>query len=97
MPIVRVKEIRELSHEDRQKRLNELRNELVRLMTMIKAGGSIENPARVHELRKAIARILTVENEPAPPKKAEKTEKKKEKKKPKESKKLEENKEGEQE
>lgn len=95
MPIVRVKEIRELSHEDRKKRLNELRNELVRLMTMIKAGGSIENPARVHELRKAVARILTIENEPTPPKKAEKTEKKKkEKKKPKESKKAEESREG---
>jgi len=30
---------------------------------MIKAGGSIENPSRVRELRKAVARILTVENE----------------------------------
>lgn len=72
MPIMRVKEIRELSHEDRQKRVNELRNELIRLMTMIKAGGSIENPARVRELHKAIARILTIENEPTPPKKPEK-------------------------
>jgi len=96
MPILRVKEIREQSHEDRQKRLNELRNELVRLMTMIKAGGSIENPARVHELRKAIARILTIESEPTPPKKlekaAEKTEKRKRraKKKPKEVKEREE-------
>jgi len=72
LPIMRVKEIRELSHEDRQKRVNELRNELIRLMTMIKAGGSIENPARVRELHKAIARILTIENEPTPPKKPEK-------------------------
>jgi len=39
---------------------------------MIKAGGAVENPARVRELRKAIARILTVEAEPAPPKKEEK-------------------------
>ena len=30
---------------------------------MIKAGGSMENTARVRELRKAIARILTIENE----------------------------------
>ncbi len=81
MPILRVKEIRKQSHEDRQKRLNELRNELVRLMTMIKAGGSIENPARVHELRKAIARIMTIENEPTLPKKPEKEAKKTEKRK----------------
>lgn len=63
MPIVRVKEIREMSSEDRSKRLGELRTELLRLKTMIKAGGTIENPARVRELRKAIARILTIEHE----------------------------------
>jgi large subunit ribosomal protein L29 len=72
MPIVRVKEIRDMSSDDRQKRLGELQTELVRLRTMIKAGGAVENPARVRELRKAIARILTVEAEPAPPKKEEK-------------------------
>jgi len=72
MPIVRVKEIRDMSSDDRQKRLGELQTELVRLRTMIKAGGAVENPARVRELRKAIARILTVEAEPAPLKKEEK-------------------------
>jgi ribosomal protein L29 len=30
---------------------------------MIEAGGTVENPARVKALRRAIARILTVENE----------------------------------
>lgn len=63
MPILRVKEIREMSNGDREKRLSELQTELVRLKTMIHAGGSIENPARVRELRKTIARILTIENE----------------------------------
>jgi len=87
VPIRRVKEIRDMSHEDRQKRLKELQTEMMRLKTMIKAGGSIENPARVHQLRKTIARILTVENEPAPLMKEEKKKeekKKKEKKKPRE-------------
>jgi len=64
MPILRVKEIRDMSPEDRRKRLKELQTELVRLKTMIKAGGAIENPARVRELRKAIARVLTIENTP---------------------------------
>lgn len=72
MPILRVKEIRGMSAEDRRKRLRELQTELVRLKTMIKAGGAIENPARVHELRKTIARILTIEGESAPSKKEEK-------------------------
>jgi len=30
---------------------------------MIKAGGAVENPARIRELRKTIARMLTIENE----------------------------------
>ena len=63
MPFLRMKEIEEMSREDRSKKIGELRTELVRLKTMIRAGGTIENPARVSELRKAIARILTVQNE----------------------------------
>jgi len=63
MPQMRVKEIRGLSAEDRSKRLDELRIELLRLTTMIRAGGTVENPARVGELRKAITRILTVNHE----------------------------------
>ncbi|MFQ5836676.1 MAG: 50S ribosomal protein L29 [Candidatus Bathyarchaeia archaeon] len=63
MPIIRLKDIREMSSEDREKKVMELRTELLRLKTMVKAGGAVDNPARVRELRKAIARILTVENE----------------------------------
>ncbi|MEM2249221.1 MAG: 50S ribosomal protein L29 [Candidatus Bathyarchaeia archaeon] len=63
MPIIRVKEIREMPPEVRRKKLNEFRTELLRLKTMVKAGGTVENPARIKELRRAIARILTIENE----------------------------------
>lgn len=64
MPILRNKEIRAMSSEDRKKKIVELQTELVRLKTMVKAGGSIENPSRIRELRKTIARLLTIENEP---------------------------------
>ncbi len=63
MPILRLKDIRAMSSEDRRKRLTELRTELMRLKTMIKAGGAVENPGRIRELRKTIARMLTIENE----------------------------------
>jgi large subunit ribosomal protein L29 len=63
MSIIKVKELRDMSSEERMKRLNELRTDLLRLKTMIKAGGTIENPARIRELRKTIARILTIEHE----------------------------------
>lgn len=63
MPILRKRDIRDMSPEDRQKKIVELRTELVRLKTMVKAGGSIENPSRIRELRKTIARILTLNSE----------------------------------
>jgi large subunit ribosomal protein L29 len=63
VPILRKRDIRDMSSENRQKKIVELRTELVRLKTMVKAGGSIENPSRIRELRKTIARILTINNE----------------------------------
>lgn len=63
MPFLRVQEIREMSQTEKTRRLSELRTELSKLRTMIKAGGSIENPGRVKAIRKAIARIMTVMRE----------------------------------
>jgi large subunit ribosomal protein L29 len=63
MPILRLKEISSMSSDDRAKKLAELRAELSRLRTMISAGGAVENPTRVRELRRVIAQILTIENE----------------------------------
>jgi large subunit ribosomal protein L29 len=79
MPILRVKEIRDMPQEERKKKLGELRTELVRLKTMINAGGAIENPSRIKELRKTIARILTIENEQKIESRKTKTEEKKKK------------------
>jgi large subunit ribosomal protein L29 len=86
MGIMRLQEIINMSAEDRTKKLSDLRTELARMKTMIRAGGAVENPTRVRELRKTIAQILTIENEqklnlraPAP-QKEEKKEKKAEKK-----------------
>jgi large subunit ribosomal protein L29 len=67
-----------MSNEDRRKKLDELRTELMRLRTMIKAGGAVENFSRIRELRKTVARVLTVEGEA---KRSEKQQKKKEGKK----------------
>ncbi|MBD3172175.1 50S ribosomal protein L29 [Candidatus Bathyarchaeota archaeon] len=63
MPILYMDEIREMSNEEREEKLQELRTELSKLKTMIKAGGAIENPGRTRVLKKTIARILTVINE----------------------------------
>ena len=63
MPILRMDDIRDMDTEERQERLQEFRTELIKIRTMIKAGGSVENPGRVKALKKTIARILTVMNE----------------------------------
>lgn len=95
MTILRLREIDNMSTEDRSKKLVELRAELSRLRTMIRAGGAVENPARITDLRKTIAQILTIEHEhklgirkeEAKPEKPEKPTKKAEKPKEKEPKK----------
>lgn len=79
MPLMRVKEIRDMPSEERMKKLKELKIELVRLKTMVEAGGTVENPARIKALRKTIARIMTIEREQQKikPEKAKAEEKKK--------------------
>jgi large subunit ribosomal protein L29 len=54
VPILRVREIRGMSVEERDKKLSEIRAELARLRTMVRAGGAVENPARIRELRKGL-------------------------------------------
>ena len=54
-----IKEVREKSSEDLKKTLDEMKVELFDLR-FARATGSIENPMRIRELKKSIARILTV-------------------------------------
>ena len=64
MPILKPDEIRKMSPEEKEKRLKELRLELIRLRGMAHAaGGALENPARIREIKRAIARILTIQRE----------------------------------
>jgi large subunit ribosomal protein L29 len=60
-----MKEIRDMTSEQRQQKLEELRTELSKMRTLINAGGSVENPGRVRALRKSIAQLKTVMNEEA--------------------------------
>jgi large subunit ribosomal protein L29 len=66
LPILRKREIRQLLPEEREKKLTELRTELTKLRTSVKAGGNVENVGRIRELKRTIARILTSMHESAP-------------------------------
>jgi large subunit ribosomal protein L29 len=61
LPILRKREISQLLPEERQKKLKELRIELGKLRTTVESGGRMENPARIREIRKTIARLMTAE------------------------------------
>ena len=54
-----VKEIRDKSNDELLKTLDEFKKELFDLRFQ-RATGPIDNPMRIRELRKSIARILTV-------------------------------------
>jgi large subunit ribosomal protein L29 len=56
---MKMNEIREMSREEKIKKLNEFENELLRLRTLVKSGGAIENPGQIKAIRKDIARIKT--------------------------------------
>lgn len=56
-------QIREMRPRERMKKLEELRVELSQQRVIIAGGGSMENPGKTREIRRAIARILTVMRE----------------------------------
>jgi large subunit ribosomal protein L29 len=59
---LKAKVLREMKPEERRQLLNQLRAELVRLETQ-RARGFVEKPGRVKQVKRAIARILTIERE----------------------------------
>lgn len=61
LPILRKRELKQMLPEEREKKLTELRTELVHLRTMVASGGTVENPSRIREIRRTIARLLTIE------------------------------------
>jgi len=63
MALLRTSEIRELSVEDRSKKLRELRDELMHERGAAAMGGAPANPGKIRALRSNIARIETIQKE----------------------------------
>ena len=57
------KDIRDLNPAERKKKLDELYNEMSSIRIELATGGGTENPYKIRAVKKAIARILTVERE----------------------------------
>ena len=62
MALLRADDVRKMSREDRRKKLEELRAELARQKMMVKRG-TTKDTSSIREIRRAIARILTIERE----------------------------------
>lgn len=63
MAILRSKEIWEMEIEDIQEKLNELKAELAKNISKSSAAGINENPGKIRELKRTIARVLTIMNQ----------------------------------
>jgi large subunit ribosomal protein L29 len=63
MPLLRTKEIRAMDAEGREKKLLELRDELMHERGVAAMGGAPPHPGKIRALRKNIARILTIAHE----------------------------------
>ena len=63
MAILHTEEIRDMTESEREQELAELETELLNTKAVQAAGGAPENPGRVSELKKTIARIKTIQTE----------------------------------
>ncbi len=57
------KELRDLSEQEQEKRLEEFKKELLKLNAQVASGSSIPNPGALRNTKKNIARIKTLQNE----------------------------------
>jgi large subunit ribosomal protein L29 len=65
MALLKMEEIRSMTIEERDRKLDELRAELAKQRAAMLSGAGMENPGVIRGIRKNIARILTVNNEEA--------------------------------
>jgi len=63
MAIVHIKELRKMKSEELDKKTAELKKELMRIRTQISQGTAPEKPGRAKQIKKTIARILTIKKE----------------------------------
>ena len=63
MTVLHPEEIRDMTPAEREAELEELETELLNDKAVKAAGGAPENPGRIKEIRKAVARIKTIQRE----------------------------------
>jgi len=59
----RMKDISNMSAIEREKKLNDLRDELFKIRSSNSMGGTMSDPSKIKQLKKKVARILTYMHE----------------------------------
>jgi len=61
--VMKIKDIRKLTSEQRKSRLDQYRREYMNVKAQLSSGGSIDDPGKISELKRTIARLLTIQKE----------------------------------
>ena len=61
--VLKTKEIREFTSEERREKLEELKRELMHERGVAAMGGSPPSPGRIRQIRMSIAKLLTIMRE----------------------------------
>ncbi|UZE91819.1 MAG: 50S ribosomal protein L29 [Methanosarcinales archaeon] len=63
MAIIRPDEIRKMTPDERKEQITKLSSDLIIERAIASAGGAPENPGRIKEMRRTIARVKTIQRE----------------------------------
>ncbi|MBI5347438.1 MAG: 50S ribosomal protein L29 [Candidatus Aenigmarchaeota archaeon] len=63
MAIIKMKNLKQLSEKELDSKLMELNLELTKEKALSEVGASVKNSGRIREIRKTIARILTIKKQ----------------------------------
>ncbi|MFB6182858.1 MAG: 50S ribosomal protein L29 [Candidatus Nanohaloarchaea archaeon] len=63
MAILTTEEIRNMDETELKEKMTDLKKELIQKKGQSEVGGFVDNPGRIKEMRKTIARIKTILNE----------------------------------
>ena len=61
---MKLKDIRNLEKNSFDEKISEMKKELVKINAQVAIGTALKNPGQARQIKKTIARMLTIKNEP---------------------------------
>ena len=60
---MKIKELKSLSNVELDEKLMEIRKELIKLNAQVSTGTAPKSPGKIRQIKRTVARILTIKNE----------------------------------